>query len=386
MIHQKKAILFTRNFIVITMINFIVFFCFQIIFPILPLFIHDMGGNDLTIGFVMGVFTLSTLLTRPIVGYLLDTMGKKSMLIIGLIIFTTVILSYQFAHSIENILFLRIIHGIGWGFSTTATSTIASEMIPRKRFGEGMGYFSLANTLAMTIAPAAGIYVGQRWGDLFVFQISATCAFIGMLTTFLLRCKPVYHPQKSILKYMPYERASISPAILLFFVTTSFGAVISFLPLYAFSMGIQKIAWFFVVYALSILFTRPQIGKIIDRYGFDLIILPSLFCLITGVYMLAFAHSLTAFLITGAIYGIGFGAMQTSLQTMAVRDVPFQRLGAANATLFSGSDLGVGCGVIILGLIAQLFGYHQMYLLTTLPLLAGLLYYLLFMRKITRKH
>ncbi len=381
MTKTQKAVLFTRNFMIITLINFIVFFSFQMIFPVLPLFIHKLGGSDSTIGLIIGAFTFSTMLTRPIVGYLLDTIGKKSMLLIGLTIFTMVVASYALADSTRDIFILRILHGIGWGFAGTATATIASEMIPKTRFGEGMGYFTLANTLAMAAAPAAGIYFGQKWGYLFVFKSGAILALIGILTAFFLRCKPVRKEPLRLSKHMPYERKAVNPAILLFFVTVTYGAVISFLPLYAFSMDIRRIGLFFVVYAVSILLTRPQIGKIIDRHGFDIIILPGFFCLITGVFILAFAHSLTAFLVTAVFYGIGFGALQTSLQTMAVRDTTFERLGAANATLFSGSDLGIGVGVMSLGSVANRFGYADMYLLTVIPLIVALLYYLFFVRR-----
>lgn len=370
--------LWTRSFIEITVINFVVFFSFQMIFPILPLYIKHLGGTDSIIGFIIGAFTFSTMLTRPLVGYLLDTISKKSILILGLVFFSLIITSYRFAHSIGMILFLRILHGIGWGFTGTATATIASEMIPKKRFGEGMGYFSLANTLAMSIAPAAGIALGTLFDYQDVFMLGGLIAACGICFSLFLQADHKHgKTTQSFSAHQPYEKSAIKPALLLFFVTITYGGVISFLPLYAYSMGIRHIGAFFIVYSLAILITRPQVGKIIDRYGFNITLIPGFICLLIGILMLSFVHTLGCLLLVGVIYGVGFGTLQTSLQTMAVRDVPFERLGAANATLYTGSDIGIGLGVMALGTIAEHFGYDTMYLFTTVPIIAGLLFYIL---------
>lgn len=377
---KAKETFLTRNFFVISFVNLFVFFSFQMIFPILPLYIQRMGASDDVIGFVIGVFTVSILVARPLTGFLLDRMGKKIVLQFGLVIFTIMVFSYGMATSIGLVLLVRFLHGFGWGFSGTSTATIASEIIPKSRFAEGMGYFSLANSISMAIAPAVGLYIGAHYQLRDVFFVATGLALMGLFLTFFLTCKKMTKPISPTLKFEIYEKRAIKPAVLMFFVSVTYGSIISFLPLYAYSRQIANIGVFFTVYALAILITRPLVGKIVDRYGFDITILPGFGCLLVGISSLAFASRLSEFLLVAVIYGIGFGALQTTIQTMAVRDVDRQRLGAANATLFTGFDLGMGLGVMGLGAVSALVGYREMYMYTALPIIISMLFYIFFVR------
>lgn len=143
---------FTTNFILVTIINLFVFFSFQMIFPTLPLYIKSLGGTDSVIGLVMGTFMITSLATRPFAGLALDKIGRKQVFIIGLVVLGLSAFAYSLAASVTMIVFIRLLHGFGWGIAGTATSTVAAEIIPRERFGEGMGYFSMANSLSLAIA------------------------------------------------------------------------------------------------------------------------------------------------------------------------------------------------------------------------------------------
>lgn len=265
------------------------------IFPVLPLYVQQLGGNDATVGMVLGIFTFSTIIARPWAGYLLDKHDKKYILIASLTVFAIAIFSYGLAASIAALMMVRILHGFGWGFAGTTTSTIASEMMPKDRFGEGMGYFSLANSLAMALAPATGIYIGKHYGDVKVFFLATIFGLCAFAAAFFLKCrKPNLKVQKS--KMEIYERKAIMPGVMLFLVAMAYGAMI------------------------------------------------------------------------------------TSLQTMAVRDVAHDHIGAANATLFTGNDLGIGLGVMFLGTVAEKWGYRNMYLFTIIPLMAAMLFYMFYAR------
>ena len=103
MSEHKREPIFTRNFIFITLINLFIFFSFQMIFPTLPIYINHLGGNDAVIGLVMGVFTVTSLLTRPLAGWALDTVGRRRVFIIGLVVLLICALSYSFATAVGTI-------------------------------------------------------------------------------------------------------------------------------------------------------------------------------------------------------------------------------------------------------------------------------------------
>ena len=369
---SRREPIWTGNFIAVSFVNLFVFLSFQMIFPTLPLYVKSLGGSDAVIGLVMGIFTAATLIARPTAGILLDHIGKKKVLLCGLGVFTVMVYLYGMVGSIALIILVRLGHGLGWGLAGTATATIAAEIIPKSRFAEGMGWF----------APALGIYLGGLCGLRSVFLIAAAIALVSFGIGFFIKCS---HRKNALLskrlKVEIYEKSVIPTAVLMFCLTFTFGSIISFLPLYAYSQGIKSIGVFFSVYAVVILITRPLVGKAVDRFGFDVAIIPGFMLLFVAIVILSAASVLREFLLVAVIYGIGFGALQTTIQTMAVRDVPHYRLGAANATLFTGLDLGMGIGVIVLGLIADRWGYRNMYLFTLIPVVFSALFYLFYARR-----
>lgn len=380
-IDTQKTKLWTRNFVLMVILNTFIFFGFQMLMPTLPPYIKQMGVTDSTIGLVTGIFTISTLIVRPFSGLALDRIGRKPVLIAGLIVFIAMVSSYSFLPSIGLILLFRFIHGFGWGASTTAASTIVAECPPRERFAEGMGFYGLSSSLAMALAPAIGLaFVG-----LFNFRsltfLSATLVGIGLLLTFLLKYKDTKCEAVKGERHKFYERSAITPALLMFFVTIPYGSVTSFIALYAMQRGIVNIGVFFTVYAATMLISRPFFGKLIDKFGFDFTIIPGLTLIIATMLTLSQAASLPIFLIAAFMYGLGFSAVHPSLQTMAVRDAPRSRLGAANATFFTGFDGGIGLGAILFGRVATAVGYSSMYMFASIPIIIALILYFAIARK-----
>lgn len=370
--------LWTKNFIIINAINLLIFFSFQMLLPTLPIYVKKLGGTNSVIGLVTGIFVVSSVIIRPISGLLLDKLGRKKVFLVGLLVFILSVFSYSLLPFISVILIIRFIHGFGWGAVSTASSTIASDNIPKERFGEGMGYFSLTSSLAMAIAPVIGLSLISKYSFNVLFYVSTILAVLGFITTFKLKYKKIENKEQSKIKGSLYEKSSIYPSIIIFFVTVTYGALTSFLPLYAAEKGIQNIGMFFTVYAAALFISRPLFGKVIDKLGFDYTIIPGLICIIVAMGLLSKASNMHMFLITAFIYGIGFGATQSSLQTMSIAGVPSERLGAANATFLTAFDCGIGLGSIILGVVSSNVGYSEMYLwAATSAVIAFILYFVI---------
>src|SRR5699024_5008003 len=153
----------------------------QMTLPTLPLFVKELGGSDQLIGLIVGVFTFSALLLRPYAGKALDTKGRRFVYMSGIIVFVLSVGAYAFIASMFFLIVLRIIHGAGWGFSSTASGTIATDLIPPKRRGEGMGYFGMSGNIAMAIGPALGLTLVDQISFKSLFLICAACAFTALL-------------------------------------------------------------------------------------------------------------------------------------------------------------------------------------------------------------
>lgn len=369
--------LWTKDFLVITLINFMLFCGFQFFPSSLPLFIKELGAPDSVIGWVTGLTTISALIIRPFGGMILDRFGRKGIFLLSLLIMIGVSFSYAFFPIVGVILLIRFIHGVGWGLATTATSTIATDVIPRKRFGEGMGYFSLSASLAMAIAPGVAIMLFHSAGMTSISFLATGVLICALLLAIIMKYQPVAKPENDSSKkrFQLFEKSAAFPSAVVFFVTASYGAIVTFVAVYASEQGIFDIGWFFTIYAVALLITRPFLGRIVDKRGARAVVLPGVIALSAGLVILSFSTSLLLFLASAVVYAFGFGACQSGLQTLAIASSPPDKRGIANATFFTGFDGGLGFGCIISGIVVTAVGYATMYLLfALLPIIAGILF------------
>lgn len=357
--------------------------------PTLPLFVKELGGSDQLIGIVVGIFTFSALIFRPYAGQTLETKGRQFVYMTGLSIFVLSVGSFAFVTSIMFLFIMRVVQGVGWGFSTTATGTIATDLIPPKRRGEGMGYFGLSGNLALALGPTLGLALVDEISFKSFFLVCAALGLAALLLSTRIRYKKVEQsPHKSTtVKFDIFEKTAIKPAVLLFFITVTFGGIASFLPLHAAEQGVKGIESYFLVYALFLLISRTFAGKIYDNKGHTYVFPPGALCILVAMFLLAWLPSTSVMLIAAGIYGLGFGSVQPALQAWAVDQAAENRKGMANATFFSFFDLGVGIGAITFGQLAYAFGYAVIYLAAagSVILSISLYFYLLFRSKRNRQ-
>ena len=254
--------LFSREFVTIIAINLGTFMGFQMLLPTLPVLAKHLGGSDSAAGLVVGLFAISALLARPISGHAVDRFGRKVMLLGGLILFTASVFAYHWAVTLGMLFLTRFVHGLGWGISSTASSTTATDVIPKSRMGEGMGYFSLAGTVSMALAPAAGLWVMSQYGFNALFNTAAALVLAAVIMAVFLRYPQV--PLSGKKQGALFEKPALAPAIVIFFLTMSYGAIVSFIALYAKELGIDNIGPFFTVYAVA-LFWFSRLGLVMSN-------------------------------------------------------------------------------------------------------------------------
>ncbi|HHV65236.1 MAG TPA: MFS transporter [Peptococcaceae bacterium] len=376
--------LWTKNFILIMLVNLFVFLSFQMLLPTMPLYVEKLGGTEDIVGLVTGVFTITAVGLRPFAGRALDTQGRKRVYFLGVSIIILSILGYSLVPTIIMLFIFRMLHGIGWGLGSTATGTIATDIIPKTRLGEGMGFYGLTTVVSMAVAPALGLQVVSLWGFSYLFYISGALAVLGVIVALFIKYQlvnfktgqGVLSEQENPTRPALLEKSAYKPTLIIFFVTLTYGSVVTFIALYAAEFNIANIGIFFTVYALTLFLARPTFGKIADRKGFGYSLIPGLIFVALTMVILFLAQNLFYFIVAAICYGIGFGAVQPSLQAMAVYKVPPYRRGAANGTFMSGFDLGIGIGSMLWGFVAKYTDYHTMYLLAVIPVFIAFFLYL----------
>ena len=376
----KGPSLWTKDFVVIAAVNFLVFSSWQALPFVLPVYLQDLGADDVVLGWVTAITTISALLIRPFCGIILDRFGRKGIFLAGIVFMGLASAAFAFIPVIGIILAMRFVHGLAWGITSTASSTVASDIIPPKRFGEGMGLFALSASLAFAIAPGAALESFNVGGIVPVVSISVGALAVAFVFACLLRYRPVEKKATVRLENM-INRASILPAVIMFFLTACYGSLVTFLAIHAAARGVENVGLFFTAYALAVALSRPFLGRFVDRRGYTVVLLPGIFLVALALAVLSQADSLPLFILAALLYGFGFAGCQSTLQTMAVADAAPEHRGAANATFLVGFDCGIGVGSVASGALAASVGYAGMYLcFATLPLVAAAVF-LVFARK-----
>ncbi|MCM3707543.1 MULTISPECIES: MFS transporter [Cytobacillus] len=368
--------IWSRDFVLILMSNFFIFLGFQMTLPTIPLFVEKLGGNDQLIGIVVGIFTFSALLLRPYAGHTLETKGRRFVYLTGLAIFVLSVGAFGFINSLIFLFVLRIIQGFGWGFSTTASGTIATDLIPAKRRGEGMGYFGLSGNIALAFGPTLGLALAGVISFKFLFLICALLGLAALVLSSRINYKEAEKQSLPQKRWDIYEKSALRPSFLLFFITVTFGGIASFLPIYSAQKGIGGIHWYFLLFAIALMLSRTFAGRLYDQKGHKAVFLPGAVLIMAAMFLLAWLPSSMIMYIAAILYGLGFGSVQPALQAWSVKEAPANRRGMANATFFSFFDLGVGIGAIVFGQIAYLFGYSTIYLTAAGSVVISILLYI----------
>jgi MFS family permease len=369
---QQRAPLWTRDFVILMVSTFSLFCSFYFFMPVLPLFVAErLGGDQSAIGLVTSLFTITAVTFRPVGGFLMDRFGRRGVHLLALSAFALVVAGYIVAGSLALLLVMRLLHGFPWGAANTAANTVASDLVPVERRGEGLGLFGMSQTLAMAVAPAAAIAITGEGRFTLLFASATVLAVLALGLALAVRHPQVADPavRLRVASLLEGRVGWLSAALL--FVTAGYGGITTFVVIYAKELGIANPGAFFTLLAVGLVAARLSAGRFFDRYGPGPV-------LGTGLALLATCYALlfvgrAGFYPAAVVLGMGFGTVVPSFQAMAPNMVPAARRGAAFATLLGAFDVGVGLGAYLLGHLARLLGYGPMYGIAGLLLLGPLL-------------
>lgn len=388
MLNRDK--LWTKDFILITVISFFIFFAFYILIAVLPLYLVDslkVGADK--VGLVVTLFLLAAILVRPFSGQWVSKYSQKKILVYASVAFLIATMLYPFATNIGALLLLRIFHGITFGIMTTVKGTICAELIPTSRRGEGLSYFSMAMGLAMVIGPYLGLNMVSKDAYNTAFIICMIISAVNVILAQAMKIPEKTEKLKAVSTQGRFEwkdlfdKKAAPFALSTFILACAYSGVSAFLSVYAKELGlIEAASYFFLTYAVFLLLARPFTGRWADKFGTKVIIYPCLILFAVGMFLLSQAHSSAIILIAGAIIGIGYGSVTPIFQAQTIGSVEPHRVGIANSLFFNSMDAGMALGAYVLGIIAGYSGYHSIFLVgVAFILVAGIQYFTLTQKK-----
>lgn len=374
--------LWTRSFVLMSLGSLFLFMSFYLLLPTMPLFIKDLGGLDAHVGLSAGVFTFAAVVVRPFAGGLLDQYGRRSFLLAGLGIFALSMFLYGWVGGVGALLLVRVVHGIGWAFATTAAASAITDILPPSRRGEGMGWYGLAMTLAMAVGPILGVWALEGYAFRGAFLFATGLSLISLLAMSIPRM--AFQPTGERKRIELYDPSTVPVSVAVVFLAFAYGAVTTFLPLFTVTIDVNPGTYFFV-YALALTLARPIAGKLSDRHGEATVIVPATALTIAALVVLSAATGLGGVITAAVLYGIGFGSAQPALQAAILSMVPRERFGLANASFFTAFDLGIAFGTTLLGWVSEWLGYRALFSAGAISVAISLAVFVAFVRPLLRR-
>lgn len=365
---MEKDRLFTGNFYKILGANFLLYIAFYLILPILPFYLVETYNTDKTmIGVILSCYTIACLCIRPFSGYLLDTFSRRPLYLLAYFVFIAIFGGYMIATTITLFLALRVVHGFAFGMVTVAGNTIVIDIMPSSRRGEGLGYYGLANNLAMSFGPMIGLFMHQGLSYQVIFSSSLIVGVIGFLMVYWVKT-----PRKAPEKREPisldrfFLKKGIWAGISLLLLSIPYGMTTTYVAMYATEIGIEvNSGLYFTFMAIGLGVSRMFSGRQVDKGRITSVIFWGMclaaitFFLLSGLHLLMlWNHVFSSYLYIciSLLQGLSFGTMFPAFNTLFVNLAPNNQRGTATSTYLTSWDVGIGIGLMIGGSIAERFG------------------------------
>jgi MFS family permease len=375
---------YPASFWLVLAANFFFFAGFQWMFATLPDYVQELGGDAADMGLAFGLFSLSAVAARPLVGWLVDHWGRKPVLLVGATVFAVSPALYILTPSLWPFQIVRLLHGVGIAAFTTAYTTLVTDLAPAARRGEAIGLSGVTNNLGMLFAPALGVYSVAQWGYVAHFAIAAGISALSILVLLPIT-EPARAPMSRDEGPSLQDVARMRPVWVAAFGITglavSYGAVLSFLPPFASEQGLTMAGGYFTAFAIAMMLAQPLAGWLSDRIGRRAVAVPGMVLTVLAMLGLAAAGTDAGLLAVGAVFGLGWGFSRAGIDTAMLDAVSAEARGTAVGLLYTSFDIGVGVGSFGLGVIAQARGFAAAFLAAAAWATAALAGYLVWGRR-----
>lgn len=362
-----KEKLWNTNYMKAMTSNFMLYFAFYILTPLLPLYLSERFGTSKdVIGIVLSGYTVAALVFRPFSGYIVDSFSRKKVLMICFMAFFVFFFGYIAAGTLLMFAIVRTLHGAPFGAVTVANSTVAIDVLPASRRNEGIGYYGLSNNLAMAVAPSVGIYI-YKYTDNFtlLFWIALVLAALGLLAV-----SSIHVPVKEIVKNktkISLDRFFLTKAWMLavniMLPGLCWGVLSNYLAIYSKEeLGITGgTGTYFMLLSIGLFLSRLQGAKALRAGMLTHNAAEGILISLVGYILFVACPNQIGYYTSAILIGLGNGHFYPAFLNMFINIANHNERGTANSSILTSWDAGQGIGVLIGGIIAEHLGYVSMF-------------------------
>jgi len=374
---QKLEQLWNREYMKVMTSNFMLFFAFYLLTPLLPLYLDaEFNADKDTIGVVLSGYVIATLLIRPFSGFIVDTFDRKKVLMLCFFCFFILFSGYLGAGTLLMFAIVRTMHGIPFGATTVANSTVAIDVLPSSRRNEGIGYYGLSNNVAMAVAPTVGIYIYSITGSFeILFWLSLALSFVGFYVT--TRVNLPKRKKVAGKPHLSWDHFFLGRAWLMAINIAFFGLCWGVMSNYVAIYGLEELGitdgtgMFFMILSIGLVLARLFGVKSLRRGRITQNCTRGVLFSLAGYSLFAFVPEHWAYYTSALLIGLGNGQMYPAFLNMFIKVARHDQRGTANSSILISWDLGMGLGILLGGFIAEQIGFVEAFIVTATMQAAG---------------
>ena len=331
----------------------------------LPSYLSDLGATETELGAIIGVTAIAAISVRPLLGRVMDTKGRRPVMLAGGALNAVVALLYLTVSALGPwLIIVRIIHGFAMGTVFTSLFTYGADVIPVRRRTEGLALFGVSGLLPIALGGLIGDIVLAESDFTALFVASSVFAALGFIATIRLsEHADLLVPGQ---RHGGFMKAIWQPALLpIWAVTAAFAIALTgyftFLRTFVDETGIGSVGLFFACYAGTAIALRIGAAWLPDRVGRKRVLYPAFGALVAGFIVLAQADAAADIALAGVLCGGGHGYAFPILMGFTVDRAGVAARGSAIAFYTALFDVGTLIGGPLLGAIIERSGYPTMY-------------------------
>ena len=386
---KEKVKLWTNQYLIIVILSLVMFASFYMITAGFPIFVSTISDNPAIAGTMTTTLMLASLITRFFASVMIQKVNMKWLLIISLFYFLGTIALTFVNQSIGFLIFIRALQGIGFSMLTILVFTISSNIVPKSRLGEGIVFFAMSTSVGTTMGPLIAISYLANYSFRSMMMITLGLMFFSFVCSFFTKNTTLKKEKESLdatnnepfYKYM-FDKRVLLPCILVALNYIAIAGTVNFMGAFGKEIDVGgRISQFFIAQGIAMVLVRAFSGKIFDRFGHRILIIPAAISGAGGLILLGFSTSMGMIWVSGVLFGIAFAIIHPIIQAWALTLVPPEKKATANSMLLIFIDFGMSIGSVGLGFLAKSVGYGMTFSYSAATMIVILLLYLIGSRK-----
>lgn len=386
---KVKVKLWTNQYLIIILLSLVMFSSFYMITAGFPIYVSTISDNPAIAGIMTTTLMTASLITRFFASVIIQKVNMKLLLIISLVYFLGTIGLTFVNDSIGFLIFIRALQGIGFCMLTTLVFTISSNIVPKSRLGEGIVFFAMSTSVGTTLGPLIAIsylanfsFQSMMMLTLGLMTFSFVCSLFTKNTAKNEKESPQETTNEPFYKYM-FDQRALLPCILVALNYMVIAGVVNFMGAFGEEINVGgRISQFFIAQGIAMVIVRAFSGKIFDKFGHRVLIIPGAISGTVGLILLGFSSNMVMVLVSGVLFGVAFAIIHPISQAWALTLIPPEKKATVNSMLLIFIDSGMAIGSIGLGLLAKVVGYGMTFSFSAALMIIILILYLFGSKKI----